>query len=44
MMALAIMKAQGWVDDETAMRIAYRFSGELVNVAEIMGKLGMVGE
>jgi len=30
------MKAQGWIDDETAMRMAYRFAGELVDVNELM--------
>ena len=38
--ALAVMKEQGWVDDETAMRIAYRFAGELVDVNEMMRRMG----
>jgi len=42
--ALAAMKAQGWVDDETAMRMAYRFAGELVDVNDLMRKMGMEEE
>jgi len=34
--ALAVMKAEGWVDDETAMR----FAGELVDVNELMRRMG----
>ena len=40
--ALALMKDKGWVDDETAMRIAYRFAGELVDVSELLER--MAGE
>ncbi len=37
--ALAIMKDKNWVDDETAMRIAFRFAGELVDVNDLMERL-----
>jgi len=38
--ALGLMKDKGWVDDETAMRIAYRFAGELLDVNELMDRMG----
>ena len=37
--ALAVMKAQGWVDDETAMRVAYKFAGEVVDVPALLRKI-----
>ena len=38
--ALATMKENGWVDDETAMRMAFRFAGELIDVGDLMSRLG----
>jgi len=42
--ALVSMKAAGWIDNETAMRIAYKFAGESVDVNALMEKLGIGGE
>jgi hypothetical protein len=33
--ALAEMKAQGWIDDPTAIRLAFRFAGEAIDEDEI---------
>jgi hypothetical protein len=32
--ALSAAKAQGWVSDETAMRLLFQFAGEEVDVAQ----------
>ena len=33
--ALVVMKQQGWVDDEMAIRIAYKFAGENITEEQI---------
>ena len=33
--ALAQMKAQGWIDDTTATRLAFKFAGEQIDEEEI---------
>jgi hypothetical protein len=33
--ALAVMRAQAWVDDETAIRLAFKFAGEIISEEKI---------
>jgi hypothetical protein len=33
--AFAVMKAQGWIDDFTAARLAYKFAGEAMSTIDI---------
>ncbi|MGQ9626969.1 MAG: hypothetical protein ACUVV0_08725, partial [Anaerolineae bacterium] len=37
--ALSLMKSQGWIDDETAIRIAFKFAGEIVDPQAILESL-----
>ena len=33
--AFATMKGQGWIDDETAIRLSFKFAGEILPEAKI---------
>ena len=37
--ALAVMKDRGWIDDQTAIRIAFKFAGEIVDPQAILEAL-----
>ncbi len=38
--ALSTMKDKGWIDDQTAISLALKFAGEIVNPKEIMERIG----
>ncbi len=38
--ALSAMKANGWIDDETAISLALKFAGEIVNPQDILERIG----
>lgn len=42
--ALAMMKQQGWVDDETAIRLAFKFAGEVLTEPKIQELLELEAE
>lgn len=37
--ALSTAKAQGWVSDETAMRLLFQFAGEEIDIAEEQARI-----
>lgn len=41
--ALREMRAEGWVDDRTAVRLAFKFAGEAISPAEVEQILGGAG-
>jgi hypothetical protein len=38
--ALSTMKANGWIDDETAISLALKFAGEIVKPQDILDRIG----
>ncbi len=42
--ALSTARAQGWVSDETAMRLFFQFAGEEIDVHEEQGRIGQQGD
>ena len=37
--ALTVAKAQGWVSDETAMRLLFQFAGEEIDISEEQARI-----